>query len=189
MQFRQTKHSLLRRSLMRVGRPFAALEAEVAVGAPHRVAIDPPEREPAEEAEQRPERTDRPAEEPGNPPVGEEEADEDEADDPGLPVFARLGVDALGRLVDGRQDAGRHRADRQRDRVEQADLERAVAALVLLGRLARSRRRRPRRRRTRRVCFSSRPVIRLADLARRVDAPWGRSRGRPSRASRRGCST
>ena len=44
--------------LVRVGRPLAALEAEVAVGAADRVAVDPPEREPAEEPEQGSERTD-----------------------------------------------------------------------------------------------------------------------------------
>ena len=63
--------------LMRVGRPFAALQAKVAVGAAHRVAIDPPEREPAEEPQECTQRADRAAEESRNPPVGKQEADED----------------------------------------------------------------------------------------------------------------
>ena len=120
---------------LRVGSALAAFQAKVAIGAAHRVAIDSPEREPAEEPQKRTQRADRPAEKPGNPPVGEEEADEDEADDPGLPVLAGLGVDALGRLVHGGQHARGHRPDGQRDRVEQTDLERAVAQLVLIGRL------------------------------------------------------
>ena len=160
---------------VRVGRPLAALDAEVAVGAADRVAVDPPEREPAEDPEQGPERADRPAEEPGDPPVGDQEADEDQADDPRLPVFAGLVVDPLGRLVDRRQDARRHRPDGQRDRVEQADLQRAVAPLVLLGRLRRSRCRRREDPRDARLPSSSLPLIGLDDLAggieRRRDDP------------------
>lgn len=108
---------------LRVGGALAALEAKVAIRAAHRVAIDSPEREPAEQSQERAQRADRPAEEPGNPPVGEKEADENEPDDPGLPVLAGLCVNALGRLVHGGQHAGGHRSDRQRDRVEQTDLE------------------------------------------------------------------
>src|SRR5208283_2851104 len=120
---------------LRVGGTLAALEAKVAIRASHRVAIDSPEREPAELPQERAQRADRPAEEPGNPPVGEEEANEDEADDPGLPVLAGLSVNALGSLVDGWQHAGGHRADRQCNRVEQTDLERAISQLVFIGRL------------------------------------------------------
>ena len=157
---------------LRVGCPFAALQAQVAVGAADRVAVDPPEREPAEDPQQGPERADDPAEEPGNPPVGDQEPDEDQPDDPRLPVLAGLGVDALGRLVHGRQNAGRHRADRQRDRVEQADLQRAVASLMLLGRASNpglDRRDDARRRRSAAV----RPPGRPRQICPGRRSPWG----------------
>ena len=173
MQLRQTKHSLLRRSPCGSDAPsqlFRQRSQSVQRTGSRSIRqsenrLKIPSNAPSGQTTRQKNR--------GNPPVGHEEADEDQADDPGLPVLARLGVDALGRLVHGGQHARGHRPDRQRDRVEQADLQGAVVPLVLLGRRGDARFQSPPRRVTRPICRQVRLRGMPARSCRGVDASWG----------------
>ena len=163
--------------LVWVGCSFAALQAEVAIGTAHRVAVNSPEREATENAEQSPQRANHATEKARNPPVGDQESHENQADDPGLPVFARLGVNAFGGLVDRGKNARCQRSDGQGNRVEKTDLERAVLLLVFLGRLGDSgleRREEPRRARLGQVLVA----IGGDDLVRGVERGWNDPKAR-----------
>src|SRR5262249_13927842 len=119
---------------LRVRCALTALQAQIAVSAAHRIPVDPPERKSAEDSEQSPQWADDPAEEPRNPPVRHQETNENQPDKPRLPVLARLGVNTFGRLVHRGQNTRGHRANRQRDRIQKPNLQRAVGSLMLLSR-------------------------------------------------------
>ena len=134
MQFRHTKHSLLRRSLCGSEAPsqlFKQRSQSVQRTGSRSIRQSANRLKIPRSA---PSGTDRPAEEARNPPVGHQEPNEDQPDHPGKPVFPRLGVNLLGRQVRSGQHAGGHRPHRQRDRVKQADLKRAEPLLVVTRR-------------------------------------------------------
>jgi len=119
MQLKQTKHSLLRSWVCGSEAPSQLLR--------QRVAVDAPESDGGKGAEKSAERTEDAAEKPGNEDVHSDEEKEQEPDDPGADMKILADIDGAGHEeIEGRQDDRAHRAVKEADGVEPADLEGAA---------------------------------------------------------------
>ena len=128
-----------------VGRAFAALQAEVAVGALVDHAVDAPQAIAGDDAEQRAQRTEETAEEARLPQIHQHEKEEDNADPEGADEYSVLdargelerveqcavgaesfggGLQLTGCAVEQRREEGGHGPVHHDDGIEQPDLQR-----------------------------------------------------------------
>ena len=97
MQLKQTKHSLLRSAACGIGGALAVAQAEVAVGALGEVAVDAPEGEARQHAQEGAQRAEHPAEEAGDDQVHAHQRHQHQPHEPGAGEHPRVGGPAARR--------------------------------------------------------------------------------------------
>ena len=111
---------------VRIGGALAVFQAEVAIDAFARVALDAPERDGGDGAEESAQRADHAAEKARDDDIHADEQEEHEPDDPRADVEVLPDVNGGGEdEIERRQDGRGHRAMEEADGIEQADLEAA----------------------------------------------------------------